>query len=75
MSEVFRALARSPFVSGIARSLDLLGSRNQPSLYRDVPPAQADARAIASDWDAVGYDVAVASKRLAEEHADERVFA
>ncbi len=74
MSEVFRALARSPFVSGIARSLDLLGSRNQPSPYRDVPAAHADARAIASDWDMVGHDVAEAADRLVQEHEGERAF-
>jgi hypothetical protein len=60
MGHMLRALARSPFVTGLARSVDLLGALNQPMPYDARNSPQQDQRAIADDWRAVGRDIGAA---------------
>lgn len=67
MGRVLRSLAHSPFVLGFARALDMVGSFNQPNPYRGENPAHADARSMASDWDAIGRDVLIVVEEMAEE--------
>lgn len=47
--------ARSSFLSGVARVLDIFGTFDRYNVSRT--PEEADARAIASDWQMVGYDL------------------
>ena len=49
---------RPSFVGGFASLVDLSGSLSAPDLPSDG--AEADARAIASDWAAVGRDLGAA---------------
>ncbi len=67
MGEVLRNLARSPLVVGLARGLDLFGEFNEPGPYRGKNPVLADARAMASDWAAVGEDVWTAAEQAGDE--------
>ena len=51
--------ARPSFLEGVARIFDFGGTLNTYYLVSsDEDPRQADARAIASDWQAVGKDIA-----------------
>ncbi len=47
--------AQPSFASGVARTLDLWGQFD--GYNRSETPAEADARAIASDWLAAGQDI------------------
>ena len=49
---------RPSFVMGIARLFDFGGTLNTYYQLTDEDPNEADARAIASDWEAVGKDIA-----------------
>jgi hypothetical protein len=70
MGNVLRRIARSPFFIGFARGMDLRGALNEPMPYeRAEDPTETDARAMRSDWSAVGGDIIVAAERLEEEHA------
>lgn len=70
MSHVLRSIARSPFVQGFARSVDLFGTFNRPSPYRRfTDPKVADARAFESDWDAVGKDIRSTVEQMKRENA------
>lgn len=69
MSNFFRRLAQTSFFFGFARGIDLLGSLSQPMPYRrGEDSADADARAIASDWTNVGADMGEAVNQMAREH-------
>jgi hypothetical protein len=61
--------AHPSFLSGASRTLDLGGVFDEYN--EDVTPAEADARALKSDWAAVGGDIVGAmnstSKDLSEE--------
>lgn len=58
MGHVLRALARSPLVTGLARSVDLLGAFNEPMPYSGRESgAVKDQRAMADDWRALGRDI------------------
>lgn len=53
--------ARPSFLEGVARIFDFGGTLNTYYLVSsDEDPREADARAIASDWQAVGKDMASA---------------
>jgi hypothetical protein len=71
MGNVLRKIARSPFVAGMARGLDLMGTRREPMPYsRDENPWDADRWAMWSDWYTVGCDIASATQEFEErEHA------
>jgi hypothetical protein len=72
MTEVLKALRRHPFVEGMARSFDLLGTYNRRSIYSVSAPGEADRAAFAGDWEAIGADLRSAMKEIeseAEEHA------
>jgi len=57
-SRTFRLFNRPTFFSGIARLVDFGGVLNE---YNTSPSAaEADARAIAADWQQVGRDLAQA---------------
>ena len=64
MGEVLRAIARSPFVAGIARSFDLFGVHNQAPVYDGHHGGEQDARAMSRDWEAVGFDFQEAIAKL-----------
>ena len=50
--------ARPSFLRGVARLFDFGGTLNTYHYLTDEDPSEADARAIASDWEAVGKDMA-----------------
>lgn len=53
--------AKPSFLEGMARLFDFGGTLNTYYYYLpDENPRDADARAIASDWEAVGKDIASA---------------
>ena len=53
--------AKPSFLEGMARLFDFGGTLNTYYYYLpDESPHEADARAIASDWEAVGKDIASA---------------
>lgn len=56
--------ARSSFLSGVARVLDMFGTFDRYNVSRT--PEEADARAIASDWQIVGYDMRAAVQNEGE---------
>lgn len=54
---------RYPFLSGVASTLDIAGTRYRRKFSGpSVPPEVADARALESDWKAVGEDIGNAMK-------------
>ena len=55
--------ARPSFIRGVARLFDFGGTLNTYHYLQDEDPAEADARAIASDWQAVGKDIADAIEK------------
>ena len=55
--------ARPSFIRGVARLFDFGGTLNIYHYQQDEDPAEADARAIASDWEAVGKDIADAIEK------------
>ncbi len=74
MGEVLRALAR-PFMEGMARGFDLLGAYNRRSPYATVSAAEADHRAFASDWEAIGADLRAAVNEIEAEEAGSHAYA
>jgi hypothetical protein len=60
------------FIRGAARVLDMGASLQKGSYLLSDTPAEADARALASDWEAVDSDLAVAASRLAYEPKEEK---
>jgi hypothetical protein len=68
MSEVLRALARSPFVAGLARSFDLFGAHNEAPAYGGQGSVEHDAQAMSRDWQAVGFDLQEAITKLEGDH-------
>ena len=53
--------AKPSFLEGVARLFDFGGTLNTYYLVSsDEDPREADARAIASDWEAVGRDMSSA---------------
>ena len=54
--------ARPSLLEGVGRIVDFGGSLSMYNFSRT--PAEADARAIAVDWRAVGHDVRVALQKL-----------
>jgi hypothetical protein len=58
------------FVRGAGRTLDLGGGLHKGSYLISESPAEADARAIASDWATVDHDLTVATSRLADEQEE-----
>ena len=52
--------ARPSFLRGVARLFDFGGTLNTYYYLTDEDPNETDARAIASDWEAVGKDIASA---------------
>jgi len=57
--------ARPSFIEGVARIFDFSGSLN---VYNESEtPAEADKRALANDWRAVGDDIRAAMKALDSE--------
>jgi hypothetical protein len=64
--------ARPSFLSGMVRLLDFWGVFDQYNFdqYNSGPtPRAADAKAIYSDWRAVGYDLGRGLSRYAREHS------
>ncbi|MBM3493746.1 MAG: hypothetical protein FJX72_05410 [Armatimonadetes bacterium] len=58
--------ARPSFLAGTAALMDFAGALD---VYNaSSSPHEADARALASDWRAVGRDIACAIERYAVEH-------
>ena len=53
------------FVRGAGRALDLGSGLHKGSYLISDSPAEADARAIASDWAAVDRDLAIAARQIA----------
>ena len=58
MSKSKFVYARPSFIRGVARLFDFGGTLNTYHYLQDENPVKADARAIASDWQAVGRDMA-----------------
>ena len=57
--------ARPSFLNGVARVLDFAGTQNT---YNSSGTAdEADARALASDWESVGKDIRNAMQRESNE--------
>jgi hypothetical protein len=54
--------ARPSLIEGIGRMVDLSNSLNTYNYSRN--DAEADARAIHSDWKALGHDIRVALEQL-----------
>ncbi len=50
--------ARPSFATGLARLFDFGGTLNNYYYVRYEDPQESDARALASDWEAVGKDIA-----------------
>lgn len=48
---------RPSFLRGAARAIDIAGVLAKDSVIISATPAEADARAIASDWRVVGRDL------------------
>ena len=60
------------FLRGAARTLDLGAGLQKGSYLISDYPAEANARALESDWAAVDGDLAVAASRIANEQAKEK---
>lgn len=52
--------AKPSFLNGVARILDIGGTFDDSSYWISNSPEEADARALARDWAAVGCDLAEA---------------
>lgn len=59
------------FMSGAARSLDIGATFDRGSYLISDTPAEADARAVASDWKVVGQDLQVALEAYEQEQEAE----
>jgi|GEM_PF-6220373 len=55
------------FKRGAGRAIDLGAGLQRGSYLMSDSPAEADARAVASDWAAVDRDLAIAARQLARE--------
>ena len=62
-SRTGRLFANPSLTEGISRVFDLLG--NHDVYNEDLTPAEADSKALYSDWAAVGDHLILASKELA----------
>ena len=58
------------FIRGAARVLDLGAGLQRGSYLISDTPAEADARALASDWSAIDGDLAIAARQLAHEQEE-----
>jgi hypothetical protein len=67
MSEYFFEMPG--FIRGAARTLDMGAGLQKGSYLISDTPAEADARALASDWAVVDRDLATAASRLAHGQA------
>jgi hypothetical protein len=63
--EGFKLYANPSFGEGVARLIDFSGSLNEYNFSES--PAQADFRAIQSDWESVGLDIIEAIEQFDEE--------
>ncbi len=61
----FILYAKPSFFEGISRLIDFGGLLN--TYNKSSSPEEADFRAILSDWEAVGFDVILASKKFVKE--------
>ena len=57
-----RLFADPSFVEGISRIFDLLG--NQDIYNEDLSPAEADTKALLSDWASVGDSLILATEEF-----------
>jgi hypothetical protein len=57
-----RLFADPSFVEGISRTFDLLG--NQDIYNEDLSPAEADTKALLSDWASVGDSLILATEEF-----------
>jgi hypothetical protein len=69
MSEYFFTMPG--FLRGAARVLDIGAGLQKGSYLISDTPAEADARAVASDWAIVDRDLAIAASQLAHEQEQE----
>lgn len=67
-SRGYRLYARPTYLQGMARTLDLGGSVQRVIYNMSSTPNVADTRALASDWRAVGSDLAVAMQQVECSH-------
>ena len=67
MSESFYLFALPSIAEGIGSVVDLAGSWHVYNESRT--PGEADARAIYSDWRAVGKDIRTSMDAIVEEHS------
>lgn len=59
------------FKRGAGRAIDLGAGLQKGSYLMSDTPAEADARAVASDWAAIDRDLAIAARQLAHEQEEE----
>ncbi len=64
-NELFRLYPKSSFLEGVGRLADFTGSLNEYNMSKT--PEEADARAIRSDWKAVGIDLLAAAEQQKEQ--------
>jgi hypothetical protein len=67
MSENFYLFALPSIAEGVGSVIDLAGSWHVYNESR--PTGEADARAIYSDWKAVGKDIRTSMDTVVEEHS------
>jgi len=65
MIKTFCLFAQPSFLSGTARLVDLGGVFDKYN--RSQTEEQADARALASDWSSIGYDLRITMERMRHE--------
>lgn len=70
MGDTFFLFSRPSFIEGIARILDLGVTLNEYNYSESEE--EADARALASDWKAIGNDIKVAIDQLELQFPEEK---
>ncbi|GIK61087.1 MAG: hypothetical protein HND39_01330 [Ignavibacteriota bacterium] len=70
MGDTFFLFSRPSFIEGIARILDLGSTLNEYNYSESEE--EADARALASDWKAIGNDIKVAIDQLELQFPEEK---
>jgi hypothetical protein len=60
---------RPGFLNGVGRAIDLGGVLGREAIKTDGTPAEADCKAIASDFKIVGKDMAAAMNAIAPDAA------
>jgi len=60
----FYLFAQPSFIGGVARLLDFAGSLNEYNYSRTR--AEADTVALSQDWQAVGSDISMATKKYGQ---------